>query len=137
MSETSAIGWGGFHHVAMKVKDFDATCSFYVEGLGFALKRSWQRNGIGGALVDTGGGNYLEISGGGPDKTSQNSTFLHIAVRVADCDAATERARSAGGEITVEPKDVVIPSDPPLKARISFCQGPDGESIEFFQNDST
>jgi glyoxylase I family protein len=58
-------------------------------------------------------------------------------VRVADCDAATEQARRIGGEITVEPKDVEIPSAPPVKARIAFCKGPDGESIEFFQNDST
>ncbi len=137
MSETSAIGWDGFHHVAMKVNDFEATYAFYVDGLGFSVKRKWQRNGIGGALVDTGGGDYLEISGGGEKRTQQDSTFIHIAVRVADCDAATERARTAGGEITVEPKDVEIPSDPPVKARISFCKGPDGESVEFFQNDST
>jgi glyoxylase I family protein len=121
----------------MKVKDFDATCRFYVEGLGFTLKRNWQRSGIGGALIDTGGGCYLEISGGGEDPTAQDSIFRHLAVRVADCDAAAEQARRAGGEITIEPKDIEIPSDPPVKARIAFCKGLDGELIEFFQNDST
>ena len=35
--------------------------------------------------------------------------------------------------VTVEPKDICIPSNPPYPARIGFCIGPVGEEIEFFQ----
>jgi glyoxylase I family protein len=49
---------------------------------------------------------------------------------VDDCVAAV---RAAGYPITVEPKDITIPSEPPLPARIAFCRGPLGEEIELFQ----
>ena len=35
--------------------------------------------------------------------------------------------------ITVEPKDIVIPSQPEFPVRVAFCNGPVGEEIEFFQ----
>ena len=54
-------------------------------------------------------------------------TILHIAFRTSDCDKAIEAARLAGAEITVEPKDVEIKSDPPAQVRLGFCKGPDGE----------
>ena len=41
--------------------------------------------------------------------------------------------REAGYLITVEPKDVVIPSQPEFPVRVAFCNGPVGEEIEFFQ----
>jgi hypothetical protein len=51
------------------------------------------------------------------------------------CDMASaylsERARAAGVVITIETKDVVIPSIPkPTPVRLAFCKGPDGEIIE-------
>ena len=131
------IGGGGFHHISMKVRDFEATLKFYTEALGFEAKRVWKRGDIGGALLDTGDGNYLEISGGRTDDAQTGNLILHFALRTEDCDEAIERARAAGAEVTVEPKDVEIPSDPPVAARIAFFKGPDGESIEFFQNEST
>jgi glyoxylase I family protein len=32
----------------------------------------------------------------------------------------------------MEPKDIVIASEPPYPARIGFCIGPVGEEVEFF-----
>ena len=32
------ISGGGFHHIAMRVRDFDASLKFYTEGLGFEPK---------------------------------------------------------------------------------------------------
>jgi len=32
---------------------------------------------------------------------------------------------------------VTLAADPPIPARIAFCKGPDGELIEFFQNEAT
>jgi glyoxylase I family protein len=62
---------------------------------------------------------------------------VHFALRTTDCDQAIEAARAAGAEVTVEPRDVTLSADPPIPARIAFCKGPDGELIEFFQNEAT
>jgi catechol 2,3-dioxygenase-like lactoylglutathione lyase family enzyme len=58
-------------------------------------------------------------------------------LRVDDCKAATELARKAGAEVTVEPRDVSLSSDPPMPIRIAFFKGPDGELIELFESDQT
>ena len=44
-----------------------------------------------------------------------------------------EAVKAAGYEVFIEPKDIVIASNPPFPARIAFCRGPLGEEIEFFQ----
>jgi glyoxylase I family protein len=131
------IGGGGFHHIAMRAHDFDASLKFYVEGLGFAPKAAWGQGDRRATLLDTGDGNYLELFAGGQEGPKPEGAVVHLAFRTTDCDRAIERARAAGAEVTTEPKDVVIPSDPPLPARIAFCKGPDGEVIEFFQNELT
>ena len=41
--------------------------------------------------------------------------------------------KAAGYEVFAGPKELVIPSDPECRARITFCFGPRGEQIEFFQ----
>ncbi|GEM_PF-6146594 len=41
-------------------------------------------------------------------------------------------------KVTVEPKDVEIPSRPqPTPVRLAFFEGPDGEVIELFHNETT
>jgi glyoxylase I family protein len=130
------IGGGGFHHVSMRVQDIEASLKFYVEGLGFAPKLSWGQGEKRTVLLDTGDGNYFEISGAGAD-TPPEGIFRHLALRTTDCDTAIERARAAGAEVTVEPRDVMLPSNPPTPVRIAFFKGPDGEVIELFQNEAT
>lgn len=131
------IGGGGFHHLSMRAADLDASIAFYTEGLGCAQKASWGQGARRTVLLDTGDGNYLEISGGGATPPQAGTTMLHFALRTTDCDRAIEAARAAGAEVTVEPKDVTIPADPPIQVRLAFCKGPDGELIEFFQNEAT
>ena len=48
-------------------------------------------------------------------------------------DECIRRVREAGYQVTVEPKDVVIPSEVPFALRVAFCVGPLGEEIEFLQ----
>lgn len=132
-----AIGGGGFHHVSMRVRDMDASLKFYTEGLGFTPKLTWGQGERQTVLLDTGDGNYFEISGGGSDAPKPEGIFLHLALRTTDCDTAVERARAAGAEITVEPRDVMLSSIPPTPIRIAFFKGPDGELIELFQNEAT
>jgi glyoxylase I family protein len=131
------IGGGGFHHIAMQVKDFDITYKFYVETLGFKEKISWGGDGSRAVMLDTGDGNYIEIFEGRKKPADKDGMIMHLALRTDNCDAAIERVRVAGMEITDEPKDIEVPSTPPIKIRIAFCKGPDGEIIEFFQNELT
>ena len=131
------IAGGGFHHVCMRVRDLDASLKFYTEGLGFVETASWRSAPNRCVLLDTGDGNYFEIAQGNPEKAQETGHFQHVALRTDDCDAATDAARAAGAEITTEPRDVSLDGTPPLQVRISFCKGPDGEVVEFFQNDQT
>ena len=65
------IAGGGFHHVSMRVKDLNASIKFYVEGLGFVQKASWGTAPNLTVLLDTGDGNYFEISQGDPEKEQE------------------------------------------------------------------
>jgi glyoxylase I family protein len=133
MGTNAKIGGGGFHHVALKVRDFDATLKFYVEGLGCTEALLWGEGDSRGALLDSGDGNYIEVFAGGSKEIKPDSAIIHFAFRSDNVDAAIEAARAAGAEITVEPKDGAFRTNPPVPIRIAFCKGPDGEVIEFFQ----
>jgi len=130
MGNNRMIGGGGFHHVAIRVHDFDASVKFYTEVLGFTERVRWGEGNGRGILLDTGDGNYLEIFAGGAPGPKPEGAFLHLALRTDNVDKAIEVARAAGMEVTVEPKDVSLGTVP---ARIAFFKGPDGEIIELFQ----
>ncbi len=128
----------GFHHLAMRVTDFEAAVAFYETGLGFARKIWGGENDSRAGLLHAGNGNYIEIFAGADDNAAPAGARIHFALRTDDCDAAIARAVAAGAEVTVPPKDVTIPSQPqPAPVRIAFCRGPNGETIEFFQNELT
>ena len=134
---------GGFHHLAFRVQDLDASLKFYIDGLGCRRAYGWGKDARaeGGTdsravMLDTGDGNYLELFGGGkPADGSPEGVLLHFALRTTNCDVALEAARAAGASVTVEPKTVAIDGDAPTEFRVAFVKGPDGEVIEFFQND--
>lgn len=124
----------GIHHIAIKAKgieQYERTMDFYTKILGMPVVRSWGAGEDLGAMVDT-GNSVMEIFSNAPDMPGQGS-LRHIAFDVEDTDACVEAVRNAGYEITAEPKDIVIQADKPLAARIAFCIGPVGETIEFFQ----
>jgi glyoxylase I family protein len=137
----TTLGGGGFHHVAIRASDFDTSVRFYTQALGFVEKIRWGEGDKRAIMLDVGDGNYLEIFSGRKTSIPADSPeppILHFAFRTADTDAAIARARAAGAVVTVEPKDVVIQSTPAVTpVRLAFCKGPDGELIEFFQNETT
>ncbi len=131
-----AIGGGGFHHVAIKVHDFDASVRFYTEAMGFREKLRWGDGDGRAIMLDTGDGSSLELFAGGPAQPRPEGVILHFALRSSIPDAAIERARAAGAQVTVEPVSVTIPAKTPMPVRIAFCKGPDGELIEFFHSEA-
>lgn len=137
MGYNDKIGGGGFHHISMHVRDLEATIKFYTQGLGFTSALTWGPENRRTVLLDTGDGNYLEVTQGEAEGFNPAGLVRHFALRTTDCDKAIEAARAAGAKVTVEPRDVELSSVPPTPIRIAFCQGPDGELIEFFQNERT
>ena len=120
----------GVHHVCMKcvtAEQFDEVRKFYGEILGLPVVRSW----AAGIMYDL-GGSLLEVFSNGAEALPQG-VWQHIALATDDVDACVKAVSDAGYAITIEPKDIVIASEPPLPARIAFCIGPMGEEIEFFQ----
>jgi glyoxylase I family protein len=145
MTGTNAVlGGGGFHHVAIKVRDFDATVRMYTEAFGFVPKVTWGAAtpdaDTRAVMLDVGDGNFLEIfAGGNADRhtprrpTECDSPLIHWAFRTTRLDDVMERARAAGFQVTVEAKQVDPTGHAP--ARIGFCHGPDGEVFEFFEGE--
>jgi len=137
--KNAIIDGGGFHHIALRAHDFDKSVRFYTQGLGFTEKIAWGEKPRRAIMLDAGDGNYLEIFER-PDHppAGDHDLLLHFALRTSDTTGAAERARAAGAEIITEPKDATINSRPsPTPVRLAFCKGPDGEVIEFFQNEKT
>jgi glyoxylase I family protein len=128
------IGGGGFHHVALRAHDFEATVKFYTEGLGFKERHSWGEGDKRIVLLDSGDGNYMEVFAGGSNEPKPDGSYFHVAFRSNNIEAAVEAAVAAGAVVTVEPKDVVLGNNPPTPVRIAFVKGINGEVIEFFQS---
>lgn len=126
---------GAFHHVAIRAKDFDRSLQFYTEGLGFTERMRWGTDTSRAVLLDTGGGDYLEIFERPAEHWADTDpAILHFALRTDDADHAYATAIDAGATSHMEPRDAQISSDPPAVFRIAFVKGPDGELIEFFQH---
>ena len=123
----------GIHHVALKAcgKDaFDKTIEFYHDLLGLPIVRTWGDGGESAAMLGC-GDSLFEIFANG-DERFYEGALRHIALDVDNIDECVERVRKAGYEITMEPTDICIPSEPPYPARIAFCVGAVGETVEFF-----
>ena len=124
----------GIHHIALKAKGieaFEKLIEFYNGILGMPIVRRWGEGENLGAMLDTGAG-LLEIFSNAPDILGHGA-LRHLAFEVEDPDVCIEAVRKAGYEVTIEPKDIVIASEPPYPARIAFCIGPVGEEVEFFK----
>lgn len=132
MGTNETLGGGGFHHVAIKVRDFDATVAMYKGVLGCRESATWGQDENRAVMLDTGDGSCFEVFASGNGETPANG-FYHVALRTTKVDEVTEKARAYGLAVTMEPRDIVIASNPPLPVRIAFFNGLDGESIELFQ----
>lgn len=125
----------GFHHIAIRCKDFDKSMQFYA-ALGCKVAAAWGEGPGRSALIDLGDGGHIELFSGGIETKSESDTqsgeWLHLALTSDDPDAAFATAIAAGAKEKIAPQDALISSNPPMPLRIAFVYGPDEEVIEFF-----
>ena len=124
----------GFHHVSMKCRkdeEYERVIKFYTETLGLSVSRTWGADEVNGAMIDLGNG-WIEIFCN-RNADADTGIIRHIALETKDVEACVAKVKEAGYEVFIEPKDLLIPSQPPVQARIAFCFGPLHEQIEFFQ----
>jgi glyoxylase I family protein len=125
----------GFHHTAIRSTRFDDVVAFYTAALGLRIKITWGEAPRRAAMIDAGDGNYVEVFERSEPASEAESALMHFALRTDDCAAMTEKARAAGAEITMEPKEVNIESSAgQIPVKISFFKGPAGEVVELFEN---
>ena len=127
-----------FHHIALQTSNFEKSLKFYTEGLGFEVFRTFTAStGKKVALIDIGEGSYFELFSDGEvkeDKRDYAGRYFHLALKVDDAKAAYERALEYGGEeMGKAPREMELPTNPPMSVVIGFIKGPDGEELEFFQ----
>lgn len=131
------LGNGGFHHVAVKTRDWAATLRFYCAGLGCTVKVTWAEEPKRAGMFDCGDGNYLEVFEDLDWSHAPIGPIYHLALRTTRLDEAAAHLKTMGYKFTLEPKDVTIKSTNGLgdiPVRIAFVEGPNGESVELLQN---
>lgn len=124
----------GVHHIALTpVKEaYDKTVAFYKNTLGFAEVRSWGAGEERAVMLSCGDNTVMEIMNKG-ESLMGDGAFVHVAFSTDEPDALLEAVRAEGYEVTMEPSDVTIASDPPYPIRVAFFRGPIGEHIELFK----
>ena len=135
-STNRVLSGAGFHHVALRARDFDKSLAFYTDGLGFPVAHQWGEGNSRVALLDIGDGNYVELCASSPGQSLAPDSdvpapwpYFHLAFRSTDIDADIAHVRALGCPITIEPRTVPINGK---TIRVGFFLGPDGEVIEFF-----
>ncbi len=127
----------GFHHVCINARrNYAATVSFYRDTLGLPQRVEFSYGGRRASLIDAGSGNYIEIFDySGEPAESMPATLSHLALRTKHVDALIARLAEAGVVVTVQPVTIDLPTTVgpnPFVVRIAFFTGPEGESVELF-----
>lgn len=123
----------GTHHTAMRFngeEKLNRALSLYTDVLGLDIIRKWGEGTGTGVMVNT-GDSIIEMFADASEQRT-DGVVEHIALATDDVDACVAAVRAAGCEITKEPCDIVIPSEPAFPARIAFFRGLGGEMIELF-----
>ncbi len=143
------------HHISLFVPDLEASTRFYTAGLGLTPREEFQDIigrraagafpfGVASVFLEAGNGRYIELHPAGQAAMSPSGFPMnHLALGVADVDAAYARALAAGAtpfgfslpgqQWNGEPLDVIMSGDRPEPMRMAFIQGPSGELIELYQ----
>ena len=134
-TKNAVIPGGGCHHIALQVRDMNESLNFYRDVLGMSVVAQFGSPERRIFLLDMGDGSHMELFDPTPDSPkpgdpAANEPVMHFALATTDTKSATEHVRAAGYTITVEPKTLDLGA---MTVTIAFFNGPNGESIEFFQ----
>jgi glyoxylase I family protein len=125
------------HHVGLRVRDFEAARTWYVEKLDFRVLHSWTGLGLSWAYLSPAGDDdfHLEIMGGplehdrpALDSVLESLTsagFLHFCLEVADVEAALAELRNRGVAVTLP-----VSENPEISRKFAFVRDPWGNMIE-------
>jgi len=124
----------GSHHIAIQTTDYEASVGFYTEVMGMTEVVEFETGGRRAVMLDIGDGSHMElfepIPGTQPSNDATGDIVFHFALQTTDIEAALERVRAAGMEITVELRTAQLG---PLNVSLAFFKGPSGEVVEFMQ----
>jgi len=124
----------GSHHIAVQTTDYEASVAFYTDVMGMTEVVGFENQGRRAVILDIGDGSHMElfepIPGTQPSNDATGNIVFHFALQTTDIEAALERVRAAGMEITVELKTVQMG---PLNISLAFFKGPSGEVVEYIQ----
>lgn len=134
----------GIHHYCIHARDFQRSVAFWTGTMGFTEKLRWTLgDGRDAAMLDCGDGNYLELfATPNVDDETGRQTLNHIALRCEGIDGVLQKVRAAGLEVTMNRTDLTLANTAKGTAaevpiRIAFFTGPEGETIELFENELT
>ena len=124
----------GTHHIAIQTTDYEASVAFYTDVMGMTEVVGFENQGRRAVILDIGDGSHMElfepIPGTQPSNDASGNVVFHFALQTTDIEAALERVRAAGMEITVELTTVQMG---PLNITLAFFKGPSGEVVEYIQ----
>ncbi|NIY95646.1 bleomycin resistance protein [Salipiger sp. HF18] len=136
---TQPIALSSLHHVGATVSDLDASIAWYRETLGFELLSSYGWPGVRAAFIGRGDIRIElfqnEAAAPMTDDRRKPETNLriggigHLAIAVADLDAAMADLRDRQVEIVAPPREVPDGSG----SRFAFIHDNEGMLLEFFQ----
>lgn len=124
----------GFHHIALKCKDFEKSIAFY-KALGLTEYARWGSPERRIILLKLPSGGMMELFSDGGDMYPEEGKYVHLALASSDVEGDYEKALAAGGTPHIAPKTVELESSPVLLTlHLAFVKGPDGEQVEFVQS---
>jgi len=111
-----------FDHVAITVKDLDATIAWYVKNLGFTIRSSTENKerGTRMAFLEVNGLAMLEFFGftdpsravDGPTLKAEETGIKHISFFVDDMEKTCQRLKEIGTEFTASTPRRSVFKDP-------------------------
>jgi catechol 2,3-dioxygenase-like lactoylglutathione lyase family enzyme len=116
------------HHIALATTQFALLREFYTETLGLHVLGGFPEQRI--LFLDAGTTAIELAEEAETERPAGARGWAHIALEVADIDAAYAALSARGVPFHIPPED--FPRDAPAM-RIAFCTDPDGNVIELLQ----